>query len=176
LAKLATGVVSCQPTLVGGATLGASAGITRGTSSRPGLGIFAWLATLAAARRGRRLPLLVTLAGIPLLPSEKKLPASGDGARERLWLVGVDNLEATYRLVDRHRGEVQQRFDRASHLLVLLEDAAKELLDSSLLVVVVIAELHQLLQQSVEMESKVINVLTLLEGQALTLLAKCLQC
>jgi hypothetical protein len=26
------------------------------------------------------------------------------------------------------------------------------------------------------MESKVINVLTLLEGQALTLLAKCLQC
>jgi hypothetical protein len=64
-------------------------------------------------------------------------------------LVGVDNLEATYRLLDQHRGEVQQRFDRASHLLVLLGDAAKKLLDSSLLVVVVVAELHQLLQQSV---------------------------
>jgi hypothetical protein len=96
-----------------------------------------------------------------------ELPTSGDGPREELWLVGVDNLEATYRLLDRHRGEVQQRLDRASHLLVLLGDAAKELFDSSFLVIVALAELHQFLQQSVEMESKVINVLTWLEGQAL---------
>jgi hypothetical protein len=52
----------------------------------------------------------------------------------------------------------------------------KELLDGSLLIVGVIAELHHLLQQSVETESKVINVLTWLEGQVLPLLAKCLRC
>jgi hypothetical protein len=40
----------------------------------------------------------------------------------------------------------------------------------------VVAELHHLLQQSVETESKVINILTWLEGQVLPLLAKCLQC
>ncbi|CAD6244762.1 unnamed protein product [Miscanthus lutarioriparius] len=66
-----------------------------GTSSRPSLGIsarLAWLATLATACRGRRLPLLpVTLAGKPLLPNEE-LPASGDGPRERLWLIVVDDL------------------------------------------------------------------------------------
>src|SRR3954471_10574455 len=49
------------------------------------------------------------------------------------------------------------------------------LLDSSLLVVGVIAELHHLLQESIETESKVINVLTWLEGQVLPLLAKGLQ-
>ena len=65
---------------------------------------------------------------------------------ERLWLIAVDNLEATYRLLDRHRGEIQQRLDRASHLLVLLGNAAEELFDSSLLVVGVVAELHHLLQ------------------------------
>jgi hypothetical protein len=130
-------------------------------SSCPGLGVLAclaWLATLAAASRGRRLPLLpVTLAGIPLLPSEEEVPTSGDGAQERLWLIGVDNLEATYHLLNRHRGEVQQRFVRACHLLVLLEDTAEELLDSSLLIVVVVTELHQLLEKSVETESKVIG-------------------
>ena len=47
---------------------------------------------------------------------------------------------------------------------------------TALLTVGVIAELHHLLQQSVETESKVINVLTWLEGQVLPLLAKCLQC
>ena len=83
LAAVAAGVVSCRLVLAGGAALGASAGITLGTSSRPGLGVSARLATLAAAGRGRRLPLLpVTLAGNPLLPSEKELPASGDGPRE----------------------------------------------------------------------------------------------
>ena len=127
---------------------------------------------LAAAYRGRRLPLLpVTLAGSPLLPSEEELPANGDGSREALWLIDVDDLEATQRLLDGHRGEVQQRPDRASHLLVLLGDAAEELLHSSLLAVGVVTELHQLLQQSVETESKVINVLTWLEGQVLPLRA-----
>ena len=109
LAAVAAGVVSCRLVPAGGAALGASAGITLGTSSRPGLGVSARLATLAAACRGRRLPLLpVTLAGsaCPLLPSEKELPASGDGPRERLWLIAVDDLEATYRLLDRHRGEI----------------------------------------------------------------------
>jgi hypothetical protein len=80
-----------------------------------------------------------------------------------------------YRFFDRHCGEVQQRLDRPSNLLVLLEDAPEELLNGSLLVVGVIAELHHLLLQSVETKSKVINILTRLEGQVLPLLAKCLQ-
>jgi hypothetical protein len=91
-----------------------------------------------------------------------------------LWFIAIDNLEATYRLFDRHRGEVQERLDRASDLLVLLGDAPEEL-DGSLLVVGVVAELHHLLLQSVKTESKVINVLTWPEGQVLPLLAKCLQ-
>jgi hypothetical protein len=62
-----------------------------------------------------------------------------------------------------------------SDLFVLLGDAPEELLDGSLLTVGVVAELHHLLLQSVETESKVINVLTWLEGQVLPLLAKCLQ-
>jgi hypothetical protein len=81
-----------------------------------------------------------------------------------LWFVVIDDLEATYRLFDRHRGEFQQRLDRASDLLVLLGDAPEELLDSSLLAVGVIAELHHLLLQSVETESKVINILIWLES------------
>ena len=88
LAAVAAGVVSCRLVPAGGAALGASAGITLGTSSCPGLDVsarLAWLATLATACRGRRLPLLpVTLVGKPLLPNEKELPASGDGPRERL--------------------------------------------------------------------------------------------
>jgi hypothetical protein len=91
-----------------------------------------------------------------------------------LWFVAIDDLEATYRLFDRHRGEVQQRLDRASDLLVLLGDAPEELLDGSLLAVGVVAELHHPLLQSVKTESEVINVLTWLEGQVLPLLAKCL--
>jgi hypothetical protein len=47
-----------------------------------------------------------------------------------------------------------------SDLPVLLRDTTEELLDGSLLVVGIIAELHHLLHQSVETESKVINVLT----------------
>jgi hypothetical protein len=49
-------------------------------------------------------------------------------------------------------------------MLVLLGDALEELLNGSLLVVGVIAELHHLLLQSVKTDSKVINVLTWLEG------------
>jgi hypothetical protein len=78
-----------------------------------------------------------------------ELPANGDRPRERLWLIAIDDLKATYRLLD-----------RASNLLVLLEDAAEKLLNSSPLVVGVVAVLHHLQQQSVETESKVINVLT----------------
>jgi hypothetical protein len=91
-----------------------------------------------------------------------------------LWFIAIDDLEATYRLFDRYCGEVQQRLDRASDLLVHLGDATEELLDGSLLAVGVIAELHHLLLQSVETESKVINVFTWLEGQVLPLLTKCL--
>jgi hypothetical protein len=91
-----------------------------------------------------------------------------------LWFVTIDDLEVTYRFYDRHRGEVQQRLNRASDLLVLLGDAPEELLDGSLLALGVITELHYLLLQSVKMESEVINVLTWLEGQVLPLLAKCL--
>jgi hypothetical protein len=91
-----------------------------------------------------------------------------------LWFIVIDDLEATYRLFDRYCGEVQQRFDRASDLLVLFEDASEEIFDGSLLTVGVVAELHHLLQQSVKTESKVINVLTQLDGQVLPLLAKCM--
>ncbi len=73
MAKLATvvaGAVSCRLLVAGGA----SAGATLGTSLCPGLGASARLvplAALAAARRGRGLPLLpVTLAGLPLFLSE----------------------------------------------------------------------------------------------------------
>ena len=66
-------VVLCRPGLASGAVLGASAGVTFGTSLCPARGAssrLTLLATLAAARRGGRLPLLlVTKAGIPLLPS-----------------------------------------------------------------------------------------------------------
>jgi hypothetical protein len=72
MAKLATvvaGVVSCRLLVAGGAAMGAFAGATLGMSPRPGLGASARLAALAAARRGRGLPLLpVTLA--PLFPIE----------------------------------------------------------------------------------------------------------
>jgi hypothetical protein len=51
-----------------------------------------------------------------------------------------------------------------SDLLVLLRDAPKELLDGSLLAVGVVAELHHFLLQSVDTESKIINILTWLEG------------
>jgi hypothetical protein len=77
MAKLATvvaGVISCWFLVVGGAAVGASASATLDVSSRPGLGASARLArfaALAAARRGRGLPLLsVTLADLPLFPSE----------------------------------------------------------------------------------------------------------
>ena len=83
LAVVAAGVISCRLVPTGGAALGATMGITLGQSSCPGLGVSMRLArhaTLAAAYRRRRLPLLpVTLAGSPLLSSEKELPASGDG-------------------------------------------------------------------------------------------------
>jgi hypothetical protein len=106
----------------------------------------------------------VTLAGLPLFSSEMYLPVDGDRPQDRLWFITIDDLEATYHLFDRHHGEVQQRLERASDLLVLLEDASEELLDDSLLVVGVVAELHHLLLQSVKTESKVINVLIWLEG------------
>jgi hypothetical protein len=73
MAKLATVVASVVSyrLLVDG---GAAGGATLDTSSRPGLGASARLvplATPAAARRGRGLPLLsVTLAGLPLFLSE----------------------------------------------------------------------------------------------------------
>jgi hypothetical protein len=77
MAKLATvvaGAVSCRLLVAGGTAGGASAGAILGRSLRPGLGASALLvplAALAAARRGRGLPLLpVTLAGLPLFPSE----------------------------------------------------------------------------------------------------------
>jgi hypothetical protein len=70
LAIVVAGVVSCRLLVVEGA----SAGATLGMSSRPSLGASACLvplAALAAARRGQGLPLLpVTLAGLPLFPSE----------------------------------------------------------------------------------------------------------
>jgi hypothetical protein len=47
-------------------------------------------------------------------------------------------------------------------------------ISTALLVLGVVAELHHLLLQSVKTESKIINVLTWLEGQVLLLLAKCL--
>jgi hypothetical protein len=110
-ASVVVGVVSCRLVRTGGAALGASAGATLSTSSHPGLGAstcFTWLAALAAACLGGGLPFPpVTLAGLPLFPSEMELPANGDRSRERVWLIAVDDLEATYHLLDRHREEVQ---------------------------------------------------------------------
>jgi hypothetical protein len=88
LAAVVARVVSCRLLLASGAALGASTGITLGTSLRRCLGVFARLAalaTLVTACRGRRLPLLlVTSAGLPLLPSEEELPANGDWSRGML--------------------------------------------------------------------------------------------
>jgi hypothetical protein len=73
-ATVVTGAVSCRLLVAGDVVGGASTGATLGTSLRPGLGASTRpvpLAALAAARRGRGLPLLpVTLAGLPLFLSE----------------------------------------------------------------------------------------------------------
>ena len=103
-ATIAARMVSCRLVPAGYTALGASAGVTLGTSSRSGLSISACLpqlATLVDAYRGRGLPPLpVTLAGIPLFPSEMELPADGDRPRERLWHIAVNYLEATNCLLD----------------------------------------------------------------------------
>jgi hypothetical protein len=73
LVTVVTSVVSCWLLVAGSAAVGASAGATLFTSSRPGLGAsvhLPWLAALVAARRGRGLHLPVTLSGLPLFPSE----------------------------------------------------------------------------------------------------------
>jgi hypothetical protein len=74
LATVAAGIISCWFLIASGAAVGTSAGATLGTSSRPGLGVSARLvrlAVVAAAHRGRGLPLLpVTLTGLPLFLSE----------------------------------------------------------------------------------------------------------
>jgi hypothetical protein len=77
MAKLATvvaDIISCRLLVASDTAVGPFAGATLGTSSCLGLGAstrLAWLAALAIARRGRGLPLLfVTLAGLPLFPSE----------------------------------------------------------------------------------------------------------
>jgi hypothetical protein len=74
LAIVVPGVVSCRLLAAGGAAVGVSTGATLGASSGPSLGASAFLArlvVLAAAHRGRGLPLLsITLTGLPLFLSE----------------------------------------------------------------------------------------------------------
>jgi hypothetical protein len=74
LVTVVPGVISYRLLVADGAAMGASTGATLDTSLCPGLGASAHLvrlAALAAARRGRGLPLLpVTLAGLPLFLSE----------------------------------------------------------------------------------------------------------
>jgi hypothetical protein len=74
LAIVGAGIVSCRLLVASGVAVGASAGTTLGMSSRPGLGAstcLVRLAVLAAAHRGRGLPLLpITLAGLPLFLSD----------------------------------------------------------------------------------------------------------
>jgi hypothetical protein len=77
MAKLATvvpGIISCRLLVAGGAAVAASTGATLSTSLCPSMGAsmrLVPLAALAAAHQGRGLPLLpVTLAGLPLFPSE----------------------------------------------------------------------------------------------------------
>jgi hypothetical protein len=73
LATVVTAVIPCRLLVVNDAALGASAGTTLSLSSRPGLGAsarLAWLDTFVALCRGGLPLLLITLAGLPLLPSE----------------------------------------------------------------------------------------------------------
>jgi len=73
LAAVVAAVVSCRLLVADGAALGTSTCTTLSMSSRPGLGAstrLAWLAAFAASCRGGLPLLLVTLAGLPLLPSE----------------------------------------------------------------------------------------------------------
>jgi hypothetical protein len=73
LAAVVTAVVSCRLLVADGAALGTSTGTTLSMSSRPGLGAstrLVRLAAFAASCRGGLPLLLVTLAGLPLLPSE----------------------------------------------------------------------------------------------------------
>jgi hypothetical protein len=71
LATVAAGVVSCRLLVVGGATVGASVGVTLGTSSCPDLGTSARLDMLAVPVEGEDPPPLpVTLTDLPLSPSE----------------------------------------------------------------------------------------------------------
>jgi hypothetical protein len=183
MAKLATivaGVVSCRLLVAYSAIVAASVGASLGTSSRPGLGASACLvrlATLAAARQGRGLPFFPSLwqafhcsrVRCNFLPTvigpERGCGSSPSTTLRRPIASSIDIVERPSR----------ESIERASDLLVLLGDAPEELLDGSLLAVGVITELQHLLLQSVETESKVINVLTWLEGQVLPLLAKCLQ-
>jgi hypothetical protein len=73
LAAVVTVVVSCRLLVADGAALGTSTCTTLSMSSRPGLGAstrLALLAAFAASCRGGLPLLLVTLVGLPLLPSE----------------------------------------------------------------------------------------------------------
>ena len=73
LAAVVAAVVSCRLLVADGAALGTSTCTTLSMSSRPGLGAstrLARLAAFAASCRGGLPLLLVTLAGLPLLPSE----------------------------------------------------------------------------------------------------------
>jgi hypothetical protein len=73
LAAVVTAVVSCRLLVADGATLGTSTCTTLSMSSRPGLGAstrLVLLAAFAASCRGGLPHLFVTLAGLPLLPSE----------------------------------------------------------------------------------------------------------
>jgi hypothetical protein len=73
LAAVVTAVVSCRLLVADGADLGTSTGTTLSMSSRPSLSAstrLARLAAFAASCQGGLPLLLVTLAGLPLLPSE----------------------------------------------------------------------------------------------------------
>lgn len=85
----------------------------------------------------------------------------------------VDGLEAPYHILDRQLLEIHPRLDYDSD--VLLGNDKEEPLDGSLLVDGVVVIPHHLLRYDGEPKSKVIDVLTQLESQVLTLLAQLLQ-
>jgi hypothetical protein len=154
-ATVAAVVVSHRPLLAGGGTLttstctglGAALCRTLGASSRSALSASSRLGrsarpALAAAQRGRRLPLLVLLqadVAVAVLSGVVELATNRDRLASCQRLLIIDGPEPPCHLLDRQGRDVKHRLDRDLELQVLRRRAPEELDDSSLLSDVVVA-------------------------------------